>query len=613
MRKLLHTLSIAIITINAVAQAPSIEWQKSYGGTYGEWARAVQQTSDGGYVILGFSNSNDGDVTGNHAGSGDYWVVKTDNVGTIQWQKSLGGTDSELATSIKQTSDGGYIVAGYSQSADGDVTGHNGFNCVPIAPCNDYWVVKLDNAGVIQWNKCFGGTGNDEAYTTQQTSDGGYIVAGYSTSNNGDVSGNHGNDYWVVKTDNAGTIQWQKCYGGGGQDYASSIQQTNDAGYIIAGYSESNDGDVSGNHGGKDYWIVKTDNAGIIQWQKSLGGTFDDRANSIQQTNDGGYIVAGWSESNDGDVTGNHAVDYWVVKLDNVGSIQWQKALGGGSIDYAYSTKQTSDGGYIVAGLSESIDGDVTGNHGGGGNDDYWVVKLDNTGSLQWQKSLGGTGSDLAYSIQQTNDGGYIVVGNSDSNDGDVSGNNGSIDYWMVKLGSCSASFTVYPDPNTPHNWFVLNNTIGVLPITYNWAWGDGNFSSGTNPSHTYSLPGYYPICLTITDGNGCSSVFCDSSTYIFKTEEIITINVVDAIPTGIEETGKDAVSIYPNPATSEITVNGYSPAYLKLFNTLGQTVAEASKSNKLYVGNLSQGLYVLQVFDEKGQPVSIEKVIITK
>jgi hypothetical protein len=476
MRKLLYTLSIAIIAINAFAQAPSIEWQKSYGGTYGEWARAVQQTSDGGYVILGFSNSNDGDVTGNHAGSGDYWVVKTDNVGTLQWQKSLGGTDSELATSIKQTSDGGYIVVGYSQSTDGDITGHNGFNCVPIVPCNDYWVVKLDNAGVIQWKKCFGGTGNDEAYSTQQTSDGGYVFVGYSTSNDGDVSGNHGNDYWLVKTDNAGTIQWQKCYGGGGHDYASSIQQTNDGGYIIAGYSESNDGDVSGNHGGKDYWIVKTDNAGTIQWQKSLGGTYDDRANSIQQTSDGGYIVAGWSESNDGDVSGNHAVDYWVVKLDNAGTLQWQKALGGGSIDYAYSIKQTSDGGYIVAGLSESIDGDVTGNHGGlGGNDDYWVVKLDNTGSLQWQKSLGGTGSDLAYSIQQTNDGGYIVVGNSDSNDGDVSGNHGSIDYWLVKLGSCSASFTLYPDL-IPHNWLVLNNTIGVLPITYNWAWEMATF-----------------------------------------------------------------------------------------------------------------------------------------
>ena len=290
----------------------------------------------------------------------------------------------------------------------------------------------------IQWQKSLGGTGYDEATSTQQTNDGGYIVAGESLSNDGDVTGNHGwLDYWIVKLAATGAIQWQKSLGGTGYDEANSIQQTNDGGYIVAGRSESNGGDVTGNHGTSDSWIVKLDATGSIQWQKSLGGINGDVAKSIQQTNDGGYIVAGESDSNDGNVTGNHGNgDSWIVKLAATGSIQWQKTLGGTEEDYAYSIQQTNDGGYIVAGASYSNDGDVTGNHG---DYDSWIVKLDVAGAIQWQKSLGGTNPDVAHSIQQTNDGGYIVAGYSESNDGDVTGNHGNGDYWIVKLGAATA------------------------------------------------------------------------------------------------------------------------------------------------------------------------------
>ncbi len=190
----------------------------------------------------------------------------------------------------------------------------------------------------------------------------------------------------------APAIQWEKALGGTGYDYATSIVQTSDGGYIVAGYSYSNDGDVTGNHGSADYWVVKLDNTGSISWQKSLGGSGDDEAASIVQTSDGGYIMAGSSNSNDGDVTGNHgSYDCWVVKLDNTGSVSWQKSLGGTGGDLASSVEQTSDGGYIVAGQSYSTDGDVTGNHGVA---DCWVVKLDDTGSISWQKSLGGSNAD---------------------------------------------------------------------------------------------------------------------------------------------------------------------------------------------------------------------------
>jgi hypothetical protein len=193
------------------------------------------------------------------------------------------------------------------------------------------------------------------------------VVAGYSLSNNGDVTENHGNydDYWVVKLNGSGEIQWQKCLGGSSDDRAQSIRQTADGGYVVAGYSLSNDGDVTGHYGGRDYWVVKLSGGGEIQWQKSLGGSGYDEAYSIQQTTDGGYVVAGVSNSNDGDVTGHYGGrDYWVVKLSVSGEIQWQKSLGGSRDDYAYSIQQTMDGGYILAGGSRSTNGDVTGSHG---------------------------------------------------------------------------------------------------------------------------------------------------------------------------------------------------------------------------------------------------------
>ena len=410
---------------------PSIEWQKSLGGSKTEHGHSIQQTSDGGYIVAGESDSNDGDVTGNHGGF-DSWIVKLTSGGTTQWQKSLGGSGKDYAYSIQQTSDGGYIVAGEADSKDGDVTGNHGGR--------DYWIVKLTSGGAIQWQKCFGGSSDDLASSIQQTSDGGYIVAGKSSSKDGDVTGNHGGeDYWIVKLTSGGAMEWQKCFGGSSDDLAHSIQQTSDGGYIVAGTSYSNDGDVTGSHGDMgDYWIVKLTSGGAIQWQKCFGGSGNEVVTSIHQTSDGGYIVAGTSTSSDGDVTVNHGRgDYWIVKITSGGALEWQKCFGGSESDVAFSIQETSDGGFIVAGTSYSNDGDVTGNHG---IHDYWIVKLTSGGAIQWQKSLGGGLWDFAFSIQHTSDGGYIVAGYSQSNDGDVTGNHGSVstlgfaDSWVVKL-----------------------------------------------------------------------------------------------------------------------------------------------------------------------------------
>jgi len=425
---------------------PSIQWQKSLGGTLIDQANSIQQTMDGGYIVAGHTQSNDSDVTGNH-GNSEYWVVKLDSMGTIQWQKCLGGSMGEEANSIQQTTDSGYIIAGSSSSNDGDVTNNNSINNV------DFWVVKLSSMGTIQWQKCMGGSRSDVAYSIQQTMDGGYAVAGSSGSNDSDVTGNHGmQDYWVVKLDTNGTIQWQKSMGGSGGDAAFSICQTMDSGYIVAGMSNSIDGDVIGNiNFGNNYWVVKLNSMGTIQWQKILGNG-SARANSIQQTTDSGYIVAGTALGNGYDVSGNRGVyDFWVVKLNSTGTIRWQKCMGGSDQEWANSIRQTTDGGYVVAGFAESNDSDLTSNNGGM---DYWVVKLNSNASIEWQQNLGGSLDDYATSIWQTSDTGYIVAGRSKSNDFDVTGNNGNWDYWIVKLGW---TITGIPEIINPVSDFKVN------------------------------------------------------------------------------------------------------------------------------------------------------------
>lgn len=441
----------------AYAQAPVIQWQKSLGGTGDDDAFDIKQTADRGYIIAGQAKSTNGDVTtGNHGGF-DYWIVKLDSIGTLQWQKGYGGSADDYPYSIQQTVDGGYIIAGNVLSTDGDVSGNHGNS--------DYWVLKLNSTGDTLWTKTLGGSAAEIARSIQQTTDGGYIVAGYSYSSDGDVSGNHGStDGWIVKLDTAGNIQWQKCLGGSWGEAIESIQQTADGGYIAAGNSKSNDGDVSGNHdpgNTADYWVVKLDTIGNLQWQKCLGGSgnTNDYARIVRQTTDNGYIVGGDSYSNDGDVSGNHGFsDYWVVKLDTTGNLQWQKCLGGSSdenVGLGSSLQQTTDGGYIIAGQSSSTDGDITGHHSTTIYYDHWIVKLDTLGTIEWQKSLGSNGGEGASAIQQTADGGYILAGNAGSNGGDITGFHGFYDYWIVKLGEGTTGI---------ENVTVNNNEINIYP-----------------------------------------------------------------------------------------------------------------------------------------------------
>ncbi len=287
-----------------------------------------------------------------------------------QWAATYGGSGYDWANSIQQTSDGGYIVAGSTSSFG--------------AGSNDVWVLKLDANGNVEWQKTYGSSRNEGAFSIQQTSDGGYIVAG-GTSSFG--AGDY--DFWVLKLDASGNVEWQKTYGGSDGEYAQSIQQTTDGGYIVAGYTNSFS---AGNY---DFWVLKLDSGGNVEWQKTYGGGI---ARSIQQTSDGGYIVAGHTSS-----FGAGTDDFWVLKLDANGNVEWQKTYGSSRNEGAFSIQQTSDGGYIVAGYTAFFNIYSA---------NFWVLKLDSGGNVQWQKSYGGSeGSGLASSIQQTSDSGYIVTG----------------------------------------------------------------------------------------------------------------------------------------------------------------------------------------------------------
>ncbi len=619
MKKIYLFSLVFVIAYNyATAQTSwAIEWQKSFGGSSEDAASSAKQTPDGGYIVIGSTYSNDGDVGLNH-GILDIWIIKLNSERNIEWKKILGGSSYDDGTSIELTPDGGYIASCRTSSNDGDVTNSHGGE--------DYWIIKLNSSGIIQWQKILGGSGNDGAYSIKPTSDGGYIVTGISDSNDGDVSGNHGSwDYWVVKLNGTGVIQWQKSLGGSGSEYASySIQQTSDGGYIVSGYTDSNDGNVSGNHGDLDYWVVKLDSNGAIQWQKSLGGSNVDYATSIAQTSEGGYIVAGYSFSNDGDVSGNHGQsDYWVVKLNGSGNIEWQKSLGGSDYDYAYSIRQTHDGGYIIAGGTNSYDGDVSGNHG---DDDAWIVKLNSSGDLQWQYCLGGSQYDGASSIDQTFDDGYIIAGFSNSSDGDVSNNHGDYDYWIVKLK---------PDNILPVTMLALTGKAQGKQNILNWATATEQNNTGFEVQRSGDGYNFSKIGFVNTKAvNGSSNLklsydfsdigFAASANYyrlkqIDKDGKSALSNIVLLRDGNTPAIGD--VSVYPNPAKNIVTVK------ISLANSINIKLAVTDMSGKtiftksVLAGNgetivqvdasrLSTGSYFIKIISDNGKENVVKKFV---
>ncbi|MBL7826307.1 MAG: hypothetical protein JNJ57_06725, partial [Saprospiraceae bacterium] len=403
MKHLLIVLWILGMPIFALCQ-PSIVWQQTFGGTGYDQGRDIAITSDGGFAFLGHTESNNGDIDVFH-GVVDYWVATFNVLGELKWSHTYGGSSHDWPVDFASTLEGGFVVVGYTSSVDGDVTGFHGEK--------DGWVIKIDQLGNIEWQKAIGGSGWDEIWCVNQTTDGGYIVGGRTTSIDGDLAGLSPKgylDFWILKLSSTGQIEWQKRLGGSYEETVRAIKQTYDGGFIAVGYTLSNNGDVSGNHGNSDIWLVKLRSNGEVDWAKTFGGSYAETAHDIEETEDA-FFMCGVAGSVDGDLTLNQGSgDAWILKTDKSGNILWQTTIGGSVSDYAFDGFPTPDGGYIFTGATKSNDGDVQDFKG---VQDILVGRLKNDGTLLWLKTLGGSDGDAAYAIDQTPDGGLIIGGNT--------------------------------------------------------------------------------------------------------------------------------------------------------------------------------------------------------
>lgn len=482
---------------------------------------------------------------------------------SIQWQKKVGGSYIEYGAFVTQTSDGGYLAASTTWSTDVDAVGNHGQT--------DCLVVKLSSTGAVQWKKCLGGTGYEQVYSVIQASDLGYLIVCTTNSADGDVTGSHWfSECWVVKLAQDGSILWKKCYGGTGDDYGYCIQQTSDGGYIVGGSTNSTDGNVTVNHGGQDFWIIKISALGNIQWQKTYGGSDQETLSSVKQTSDGGYIITGSTSSINGDVTisyGNN--DYWVVKISSSGVLQWQKSFGDWGNDSPEAILQTNDGGYIITGGTTSTQGMVTGTHGGGGfYSDGWVVKISSTGQLQWQKALGGSNDDRLRSVIQTSDGNYLMTGYTRSNDGDVISSHSNEELWLVKISNTDGHVLwqkTYGGTSDDSGNLIQQTIDGGFVLS-----GSSDSSNGdTSPGFGSGRPDGWVVKLT---SEGLANL----------------------------EFERSELKIFPNPASTTIKVhNGENQFFDRLIvsDLAGKKILEVTHADQIVIENLQSGTYLLNAF----------------
>ncbi|MBN1166247.1 MAG: PKD domain-containing protein [Methanospirillaceae archaeon] len=422
-----------------------------------------------------------------------YWpdmlVVKRDVNGAIEWLNSYGGSEIDEGIDIIETSDGNYLVLGATKSA---MSGYHGNY--------DFWAVMLDPEGTTLWEQCYGGSSFDMGRSVIENNNGNFLLIGISSSNDGNVTGNHGEgDIWVVEIDRDGEIIQEGCYGGSRYDEGNYIIETEDGEYILTGVTGSDDGDVSGNHGEEDIWVVETDSEGKILWQRCYGGTEPDGGNAIRMTSRGGYILTGFTKSNDGDIVGNHgSYDLVGIGIDRDGTIEWQGCYGGSKADEGYDVL-VSEQGYTFVGYTDSDDYDVTGYHGNG---DAWVIQTDTRGNLAWSGCFGGFAYDTGNSGIFRGDGTYIITGETSSIDGDVADPNvhDSGVLWTFLIdemnGNFSASVTSGPAPLTVA--FTGWTSSGMEADSWNWYFGDGGISHEINPVHQYTAPGTYTVKMEV-------------------------------------------------------------------------------------------------------------------
>ena len=375
-------LYLVIVSIPLFAQLPDTLWTRTFGGDSTDVGKYVQQTVDGGFIILCNTNSFS-------AGDMDVWLIKTDSAGDEEWSETYGGDWDDVGYGVQQTNDGGFIFVGGTASFDNN--------------SRQVWVVKTGSDGVTEWTQTFGGDYWDEGYSVQQTNDGGYVIVG-STSSFGAGS----EDAWLIKTDASGVIIWDHTFGGLDQEQFQSVRETADGGYVIAGET------VSFSAGLGDVWLIKVNSEGTELWNQTFGGIEDDEAYCVELLQDGGFIVSGTTRS-----IGAGELDAWLIRTDNMGTEVWNQTYGGSENDYGYSVIQTLDEGFALTGATHSY---------GSGLGDAWLIKTDSAGYELWSQTYGSTSDDSAQDIQEVFDGGFVLTGYNDFLGG------GQYDLWLIRV-----------------------------------------------------------------------------------------------------------------------------------------------------------------------------------
>lgn len=414
----------------------TLEYVRNFGGSGIDTFHDLVPTQDGGYVAFGSSNSTDGDLAHKALPVSDYWLLKLDALGHVQWSRTFGGSMEDLGQGVVQTTDGGYALTGYAMSSDGDASNNQGFH--------DNWILKLDANGNLEWEQSFGFAGHDHSYDLLQTMDGGYFFVGFLDVTAANGAGNDGKypfltrhgvgEFWGTKISANGTLEWRRYYGGTNNDRAHAVAAAADGGFVLAGFSESDDFDVSGSKGSYDFWVVKISRDGEMLWERSYGGSGIEVSYDITATADGAFVVVGNTFSSDGDVSRNHGEsDIWMIKIGDTGDLLWERTFGGSGFDAAQGVSLRKNGGFIITGNSKSGDTDLTANQG---ENDIWLLMTDAEGRLEWQGSYGGSGLDFGFKAIESADRDLLLAGETSSQDFGGLTSKGGTDAVLIKVAS---------------------------------------------------------------------------------------------------------------------------------------------------------------------------------
>jgi len=403
---------------------------KTLGGSKNDVFNSLVKTADGGYAILGYTQSKDGDVTTKVDENFDFWLLKYAADNTLLWSRTFGGSKDDRGADIIQTQDGGFALLGYSQSTDQDVSLNAG--------SQDFWFIKLTADGAISWQKTFGFSGADYGTVLTETNDNGYLITGVldvtasgGLGNENKAQRHAGGDIWAIKLNNIGDLEWSKYYGGSFTDTALGIEKTADNGFIIVASSDSNDSDITNNKGTYDFWVFRITSEGVLVWEQNFGGSEIDEARAISASGDGNFIIVGDTRSADVDVSNNNgAADIWILKISPAGILIWEKTIGAAGFDVARSISKTQDNGFLISGSSRSSAAGFINQ----GQNDALLIKINSEGVIEWQETAGGSEIDFLYDAVELNNSTIIAVGESNSADGDISENKGFSDGLIIKI-----------------------------------------------------------------------------------------------------------------------------------------------------------------------------------